>query len=116
MKVVRNAFRSTWLVSARSGAPTSPSRRSQRSGILTVASRVTAGTSCAVGRLLAEAARGLEDEDEDQDAEDHRLRPARIDEEVREGRDDPDHEPADEGAADVADAAHHGRGEGVEPV
>ena len=57
---------------------------------------------------------GPEDHDDHQVDEDDRRRPVVADAVVGDALDDPDDQPAEHGAADVADAAHHRRGERVE--
>src|ERR1700761_128739 len=67
--------------------------------------------SSGIPRLLAEQARRLEDHDQDQVAEHDRRRPLRADPVVRDLLDAADDDAAQHGAAQVADAAHDGRGE-----
>src|SRR5205823_14982738 len=70
--------------------------------------------SCSFWHGLAEDARGPEDQDEDEDSKHHHLGPFGVDKEVAECLDYPDEQAAQGGAADVADAAEDGAGEGEE--
>src|SRR3954449_13379092 len=68
--------------------------------------------SSGLPRLLAEQSLRLEDHDQDQVGEHDHGGPVAADPAVGELLDDPDDEPAEHGAAEVADPAHHRRGEG----
>src|SRR5919202_2196461 len=95
MNVTRNALRKT--------LPTDcPLRLSPNNGLR------------AFGCFFTQYSSRFEDQDHDQQCKHHGFGPARVDDAVRNGRGHADEHASEEGALDVADAAHHRRGEGVQ--
>src|SRR4051794_28145948 len=93
----------------RRGSPRRPAQRWYQG-------RLYSGSGSATFRRpFAEQSLGTEDEDEDQNREDDRLRPLRARRMPRETLvellDEPDEDCAQDGAREVADPAEHGRGE-----
>src|SRR5205085_5951388 len=70
----------------------------------------------AFGCFFTKDSSRLEDQDHDQQREHHRLGPARVDDTVGNGGRQADDHAAQEGALDVADAAHDGRGKAVQAI
>src|ERR671936_768984 len=58
----------------------------------------------------------FEDQDDDEQGEDDRLGPTRVDQRVRNRGDQTNEHSAQEGALDVADAAHDRRGKAVQTI
>src|SRR5919202_5273532 len=97
MNVTRNALRKT--------DPTDcPLRLSPKNGL------------GAFGCFFTKYSSRFEDQDHDQQCEDHGFGPAGVDDAVGNRRGHADEHAAQEGALDVADAAHHGGGEAVQTV
>src|SRR6187402_2134246 len=86
-------------------------RRRPSSGSSSSEAASRPGCSLSLRHLLAEEAGRPEDKDRDEDAEDDGGRPPRIPEALHIRFDEAEHDPAEHGAAQIADPAEHGSGE-----